>query len=812
MTMLDLRTRLSAPQYEAATQLDAPVCILAGAGSGKTRVITHRIAWLMAERRARPSSILAVTFTNKAAQEMRARIEQLAPQGSGQLWLGTFHGLAARMLRRYGDLVGVRNSFVIYDADDAHRLLQRIVENDLNLAKDTARPIGHLIDGWQSDGLSADDIPSGPQLLYDKAIQAYRIYQERLMSMGALDFGGLLLSLRSLLLKPEGAVITRAIRHVLVDEYQDVSQVQADIVLAVARGADSVAVVGDDDQAIYGWRGASADNLKRFLVALPGSVVIKLEDNYRSTQPILTAANGIITRNQVRLGKELRAATPAQANGRSVRVVKARDDLEEARKLMMLAVEHVANRTSLDEIAFLYRTNASSRLLEDELRRHQLPYRVIGGTRFYDRKEVKDVLATVRCALVAGSDVDFLRFMAAMPRGVGDTTVKKIDAVARQRRTPLRTAFADESLMIEAGLTAAMRSKCKAIATILDGLARKIGRAAGAQNDLFAQGQPVGARDAMALAIDASGLADKLAAEGDLEAEGRLENLLELKNAAALFEEQNQRLALPADIEAFLEAAALTSSVDETKEDDGRGKITLMTLHAAKGLEFEVVFITGWEDGGFPHARAIGESGDASQLEEERRLAYVGITRAKKRLVLSWAQHRMVNGARRHRDMSRFLQEIPREALDGDVPPRARNYDDDNDPRSASMLDLWRQRNPRRAPADEDIVDGPRVVYDAEAVAAALSQDEPMAPPVSSRRFSLRSSLQPAPEDVGLDDSDSSSLFRSGSHVWHKRFGDGVVVGMRGAGHGQAALVRFDGERQPQVILVRHLRASSASP
>jgi DNA helicase-2/ATP-dependent DNA helicase PcrA len=434
---VELKSLLSPPQFEAATELQAPVCILAGAGSGKTRVITHRIAWLMSAHRVAAESILGVTFTNKAAGEMRDRVEKLVPGRGGRVQLGTFHGLAARLLRRYGRIVDVDPSFVIYDADDAERFLQRILVNDLDASKDLTGPVARMIDAWQSEGLSPERVPRGSELYFDTAIKAYTRYVERLKEARALDFGGLLVKFRDLVTGPDADVVTRRVRHVLADEYQDVNQVQADIVLALAKKADSTAVVGDDDQAIYGWRGASADNLKKFLVAMPGARLVKLEENYRSTPAILEAANGIIAKNEVRLGKVLRPAK-ATDRGRLVRILKNASDLEEARRVVMYIIEHVAAGVHLDEIAILYRTTGASRVLEDALRQNSLPYRIVGGVRFYDRKEIKDVLATLRVALNRNSDVDGLRYLQAVPRGVGQATVTKIAAVARARGTGVK--------------------------------------------------------------------------------------------------------------------------------------------------------------------------------------------------------------------------------------------------------------------------------------------------------------------------------------------------------------------------------------
>jgi len=875
---VDLAKLLSPSQFEAATRLDAPVCILAGAGSGKTRVITHRIAWLMTDKRETAESILAVTFTNKAAGEMRERVERLVPGRGSRVLLGTFHGLAARLLRRFGRIVDVPPGFVIYDADDAERLLQRLLTNDLNIAKEAAGPIGRLIDGWQCEGLGPRDVPVGHELIFNDALKAYDLYQQKLKEASAVDFGGLLVKLRDLVKHEDGAKVLGHVRHVLVDEYQDVNRVQADIVLALARRATTTAVVGDDDQAIYGWRGASADNLKKFLVALPGAVLIKLEENYRSTPAILDAANGIIAENEVRLGKVLRPAGEVGAleRGRNIRILRGNDDVEEARRVGGLLIEHVMSGTRLDDIAILYRANAQSRMMEDEMRRLALPYRVVGGVRFYDRKEIKDVLATIRVALNRRSDVDALRFLAAVPRGIGDASVKKIDAVARARRRSLLEVFADAALLTEAGLAAAAQKKCAAVVDQLDKLAEKIGRPQrpSAQGALFSPTSALGAKDALALAVEASGVAERLAAEGGLEAEGRLENLAELVNAAATFEELARRNGEAGDIEAFLESAALLGSADDGPRDDGRGQVTLMTLHAAKGLEFDVVFLCGLEEHGFPHSRAIVDD-DAASLEEERRLAYVGITRARKRLILSYAARRMVQGVVKQRDPSRFLFEIPRNVLEGDLPRRA-----GDGPRTSSLLDQWRSRRVGTLRRDDDDDGSVRVEYDDDGSGFGGSHRRPKEPKTrlgpapdtvvdddapttaresvvvrddddsagvggfggAARRFRLNaaakavaargastpsqtsqtaltsltstSSMTPSSTTTALvveGEGDDVVAFSTGDRVFHRLFGDGTVVGARGGGRALNCLVRFDSERAPRLIAARHLKSASST-
>ena len=834
---MDLRDLLSPPQYEAATCLDAPVCILAGAGSGKTRVITHRIAWLMTTQRITAESILAVTFTNKAAGEMRRRVESLVPGRGGRVQLGTFHGTAARLLRKYGRVVDLDPSFVIYDADDAERLLQRVITGDLNASKDLTGPINRKIDTWQSAGLLPADVPKEHDLVFDTAIKAYDRYLEKLKESRAIDFGGLLVKFRQLACGKDSDVLKKRIRHILVDEYQDVNQVQADVVLGLGREADSCAVVGDDDQAIYGWRGASSDNLKKFLHDVPGAHLVKLEENYRSTPAILEAANGIITENEGRLGKNLIAVRTDMGRGRAVRIIKAPSDLDEARRVVMYVIEHVTAGISLDEVAILYRANGSSRLFEDELRRHNLPYRIVGGVRFYDRKEVKDVLATLRVALNRRSDVDGLRFLSAVPRGIGPTTIGKIEVEARASRRPLFEVMRDAGSLSRCGLNAGAIKKILAIVEQLDALANAIGRPErpDPQPGLFVAASNLGAKDAIALAIKTSGVDDRLEAEGGLEAEGRLENLAELVNAAATFEAEAKRNGEVADIEAFLENAALLGSADETAKPDGRGQVTLMTLHAAKGLEFDVVFLVGLEEHGFPHSRAVlGD--DPSQIEEERRLAYVGITRARQRLVISWAQQRMVQGTIKSRDPSRFLFEIPTSALEGDIPRRSHQ---NNRPRD-SLIELWnKQRQQRLGKDDVDEPGSARIEYDPDAFdapqrpprpsrthlvmtepggaphqdrnaeindAVAGTHDAPT--PVTApapRRFTMGStppSLASSTTNIVLDE--EAALFNAGARVSHRLFGGGTVVGQRGSSN---ILVRFDAERSPRLIAARHLHA-----
>jgi DNA helicase-2/ATP-dependent DNA helicase PcrA len=752
---MDLEKALSPRQYQAAVSVETPLCILAGAGTGKTRVITHRIAHLIDNLGAHPASILAVTFTNKAAREMRERVNHLLPGRSRGLQLGTFHGIAARMLRTYGDVLGLPGAFVIYDQDDATRLIQRIAVKEMGLSRDRVRGIAHLIDGWQNQGLLPEQVPA-PEWdpFFEKAHAVYTRYRAQLAEMGAVDFGGLLLGWRALLQhEAVGPALCRRVRHLLVDEYQDTSPVQADVVLAMGRQADTVAVVGDDDQSIYSWRGASADNLRHFIDRLPQTRLIKLEENYRSTARILSAANQVIAQNVVRLGKELSSISE---EGTPVRVIRYLDDIAEAKGVVGWIEERSARGQALSDVAILVRTNAQSRLFEEQLRRSRLPYRLVGGQRFYDRKEVKDVLATLRAGLNPKSDVDLLRALAAVPRGVGAKSVEKIDALAKAEKKPLLVVMADPGLVARAGLSKRAQNGAAVFAKSILELGELSRRQEGAE--------VLSAHDAVALAVERSGVAERLAAEGSFESEGRLENLNQLLSAAAQYVDDAKAQGENPDAQGFLEAASLMSDADGTgqvqADDDA---VTLMTMHAAKGLEFPVVFLVGLEESGFPHGRALAEDADPSELEEERRLAYVGMTRAQRELRLTWAARRMVRGEHKRRQPSRFLRELPEGEIHGDVP---------------GAMGRRAQRRPSLLPVEVGEPDPPRANSDEMRV----ELDPAYAAPVQSA------------QDLA-----------SGARVVHQTFGLGRVVGLRGGGRMLRALVRFDNDRQPRMILARHL-------
>lgn len=636
---------LSPSQYLAATTLDAPICILAGAGTGKTRVITHRIAYLISQG-VRPESILGLTFTNKAAGEMRERVEHLLPGVARSVELGTFHGLSAKLLRKYGHFISVSPSFVIYDSSDSDKLLKELALTRLNLSKDYLSFYETQLENWQNEGILPDQVQTlGDQRLM-RAKELYGLYAERLQEIGALDFNSILTKMRELVRHPEALLLLQArFRHILVDEYQDTNVVQSEIVYALGKTADTMAIVGDDDQSIYGWRGAKPYNLEDFLTKMPGSKLIKLEENYRSTSAILNTANAVISNNDRRLGKNL---VSVSGMGNLVRVIKTTNDRYEAELVVHHIEQKVRQGKSLNEVAILMRANSQSRSFEEALRFARLPYRLVGGVKFYDRKEIKDILSTLRAALNPKSDIDLVRALLASKQGVGATSLSKAQSHASAQGVDLFTVFLSKEELVKAGISAKTAAKIQAFAESLFDLGKA----------------DLNAAEAIQKALEISGREDKLEEE-------RIENIEQLISAAQQYVEDCEVYDQDPSALGFLENTALLSSVDEMNMNDHHtGAVTLMTLHAAKGLEFNSVFMVGMEEYGFPHARALEEDAKPDQLEEERRLAYVGMTRAREDLVLTYATRRLIRGQVKGRAPSRFLRELPREWVVGDLPHR----------------------------------------------------------------------------------------------------------------------------------------------
>jgi DNA helicase-2/ATP-dependent DNA helicase PcrA len=627
---------LNPSQRDAVTFGDGPLLVIAGAGSGKTRVITYRIAHLTGVRGVDPRNLVAVTFTNKAAAEMARRVEGLLlPAGLRPPIISTFHSLAVRMLRQHVQHIGRSNRFVIYDEDDRLAIVKDCVKGEELDRSLTPSAIAHRISHAKNQMLSPDELAGlarGPR--EERVAVVYRRYQERLAAAGGLDFDDLLLyTVRLLEEAPNVLAWYRGLwRHVLVDEYQDTNRAQYEIVRRLTSEHRNVCVVGDADQSIYRWRGADIRNILDFEKDYPGTRIIRLEQNYRSTKKILALASAVIANNVSRKEKTL---WTENAEGEPARVYRGWDEHEEANFVAQTILGQRGEGVPWEDIAVFYRTNAQSRVLEDALRRARIPYVIVGGVRFYERKEIKDVLAHLRLAVNPRDDVAFRRAVQALPRGVGKTTLDRLDEVAARERRPLLALAAEPPVDVRGP---ARRG--------LEELARLVARLAGERAALA----PPAFID---LVLSASGYREALKAERSPDAEARLENLEELIAAAEDYVYANEAPTL----EGFLDSVALLSDIDELK--DGAAHVTLMTLHSAKGLEFPVVFLTGMEEGVFPHARSMS---DREEIEEERRLCYVGITRARERLFLSYALHRRVHGYGVG-EPSRFLREMPEEGV-----------------------------------------------------------------------------------------------------------------------------------------------------
>ncbi len=627
--------RLNPEQREAVETLEGPLLVLAGAGTGKTRVLTARFAHLLLTGRAAPGEVLAVTFTNKAAREMRERIAAMIGRPVEGLWLGTFHALCVRMLRRHAERVGLRANFTILDTDDQLRLLKQVMDAaNVDQKRWPAQGLMAMIQRWKDRGLTPAAVTPAEDSDFagGRASALYADYQARLASLNAADFGDLLLHVVTILQRePEIlAEYHRRFRYLLVDEYQDTNTVQYLWLRLLAQKHRNICCVGDDDQSIYSWRGAEVENILRFERDFPGSRIVRLERNYRSTRPILGAAAALIAQNEGRLGKTLRPGRE-DAEGEKVEVHALWDSEEEARMVGARIEALRLDGHALSEIAVLVRTGAQTRAFEERMITLGIPYRVVGGLRFYERAEIRDAMAYLRLLAQPSDDLAFERIVNTPRRGVGDTALRAIHAAARERGLPL--SLAAEALVG----TEVLKGKARpALAQFFRDLSR--------WRAMLGRDGHVATAAAM---LDESGYTDMWRNDPSPEAPGRLDNLRELVRALADFE----------TLEGFLEHVSLVMENDEAAEAD---RVTLMTLHAAKGLEFDTVFLPGWEEGLFPNQRALDEGGTKS-LEEERRLAYVGLTRARRRAIVSWAANRRIYASWQSSIPSRFVSELPEE-------------------------------------------------------------------------------------------------------------------------------------------------------
>ncbi|MDF1669188.1 MAG: UvrD-helicase domain-containing protein [Roseovarius sp.] len=722
---------LNPAQREAVERLDGPVLMLAGAGTGKTKALTTRIVHLLNTGKAAPNEILAVTFTNKAAREMKNRVGGLMGQSiEGMPWLGTFHSICVKLLRRHSELAGLKSNFTILDTDDQLRLLKQLVQADgIDDKRWPARALAGVIDNWKNRAWTPDQVPASEAGAYnDKGIALYAQYQTRLKELNAVDFGDLLLHVVTIF-QNHGDVLAqyqRWFRYILVDEYQDTNVAQYLWLRLLAGGHKNICCVGDDDQSIYGWRGAEVGNILRFEKDFPGAHVVRLEQNYRSTAHILAAASGVIAGNKGRLGKEL--WTQAEG-GDKVRLIGHWDGEEEARWIGE-EVEAMQRGTrgmdpiGLDHMAILVRASHQMRAFEDRFLTIGLPYRVIGGPRFYERMEIRDAMAYFRLVVSAADGLAFERIVNTPKRGLGDKAQQKIQHSARQHGVPLIEGAA--RLLEEKGLTGKGANE---LGKLLDGLARW-GRMAGDPS--------VSHIELAEIILDESGYTEMWQNDKTPEAPGRLENLKELVKALEQFE----------NLQGFLEHVSL---IMDNESEDATEKVSIMTLHAAKGLEFPAVFLPGWEDGLFPSQRSMDESG-LKGVEEERRLAYVGITRAEQICTISFAGNRRVYGQWQSQMPSRFIDELPEDHVEVLTPPGLYGG-------GYGAVGMESSIEEKAAKAD---------VYNSPGWKRMQA------------RASQRPTKQPSKAKPMVIDMAAVSAHTMGERVFHQKFGYGAIVGIDG--------------------------------
>lgn len=722
---------LNPAQRAAVEQMDGPVLMLAGAGTGKTKALTARIVHLMNTGRARPNEILAVTFTNKAAREMKNRVgHMLGQQVEGMPWLGTFHAICVKLLRRHAELVGLKSNFTILDTDDQLRLLKQLIRaENIDDKRWPARMLAGIIDGWKNRALTPDKVPAADAGLYNhRGTEVYDQYQRRLKELNAVDFGDLLLHMVTIFQSHPDILeqYQRWFKFILVDEYQDTNVAQYLWLRLLAQGHRNICCVGDDDQSIYGWRGAEVGNILRFETDFPGAHVVKLEQNYRSTPHILAAASGVIAGNEGRLGKTL--WTEAE-DGEKVRLIGHWDGEEEARWIgdeieAMQRGTRGPDAISLDQMAILVRASHQMRAFEDRFLTIGLPYRVIGGPRFYERLEIRDAMAYFRVVTSPDDDLAFERIVNTPKRGLGDKAQQKIQITAREHGTNLVEGA--RILLAHDGLGGKGGAQLRLLIDGIDRWGRMVGDESMSHVELAE------------IILDESGYTGMWQNDKTPEAPGRLENLKELVKALEQFE----------NLQGFLEHVSL---IMDNESDDGGAKVSIMTLHAAKGLEFPAVFLPGWEDGLFPSQRSMDESG-IKGLEEERRLAYVGITRAEELCTISFAANRRVFGQWQSSMPSRFIDELPEENVEVLTPPGLYGGGYGAAMPTSNLHDQAAEANVYNSPGWRRL--------------QARAGERGMSQPKETRNVTI--------------DMNAVSSFTMGERVFHQKFGYGAVIGIEG--------------------------------
>jgi DNA helicase-2/ATP-dependent DNA helicase PcrA len=728
---------LNEPQREAVLHGDGAILVLAGAGSGKTRVITRRVAHLVQERKVFPWRVLAVTFTNKAAREMRERLTQLLGAQASELVVSTFHSAAAMLLRREAEKVGLSRSFVIYDDTDQMQLARRAMrEANVDSGFISPREVLSAIDRAKNQGRGPAQMRLEGGDYRGQSIQrVYSAYQRLLRAANAVDFGDLLLVLVDLLRRDEEVrdYYRSRFRHVLVDEFQDTNPVQYELLRLLAPPGSNLVVVGDDDQSIYRWRGANVENILGFPSEYPGAKVIRLEQNYRSDQTILDAANAVIARNPRRMGKRL---WTQRAKGQPLTLLIARDERGEAQEIAQRI--HALVREGVvgyDQVAVFYRVNAQSRVLEEGLRLARVPYTLVSGRSFYERAEVKDAAAYLRLMVNPRSDADLLRVINTPARGIGETTVERLTEFATRSGTSLFEAL----------------DKVEEISSLNSGAVRRLtGFRTLVENLCLAAQDAKDAASAVEQMLQQTGLIEAFNADGSDEAMGRAENLREFLGAAQEFDLGRAQAPPPTaeslavetpPLQAFLEQISLVAEADA---EVGQGRVALMTMHAAKGLEYDAVFVTGLEEGVFPHSRALSEDATEEDMAEERRLCYVGLTRARKRLFVSLSQSRALFGELKFNAPSRFLSEIPKQLF---------GFDPEDLLEAPRRMPMMPTRRPSRDPYDQDT----RPQYDS---------------------YDQRTDLEGSGDMRGV-------------RVRHSQFGDGTILECDGRGPNAKVTVKF---------------------
>ncbi len=627
----DYLINLNEKQQEAVLHLNGPLLIVAGAGSGKTKVLTSRIAHIIKSHKAFSSQILAVTFTNKAAKEMQLRVSKLLrKEATGLPWLGTFHSISAKILRKHAEAVGLKSNFTIIDQDDQSRLIKNICKSEnIDIKKISPKYILAVIDKWKNKGLYPDDVILRKKEILEKNFLAiYKIYQQKLIDLNSADFSDLILHTVKIFERHQdiSSIYSKKFKYILVDEYQDTNYIQSEWLKYLSSANLNICCVGDDDQSIYSWRGAEIKNFLDFDKIYKNTKIIRLEKNYRSTQNILNVASGLIENNQNRVGKKLYTT---QEDGEPITLDCFRNVKDEAIEISS-TIEEYKKKNSLNEIAILVRAIFQTREFEERFLKVGIPYRIIGGIKFYERSEIKDCVSYLRCIHQPMDDLSFERIINVPKRSIGDTTIKNITEYAKKNKISLEVA--SKKLIEENKIKPKTKIGLNSLLNLLEkwryDLKKKINH-----NKL------------LQIVLDESGYSEMLKNKKDLENENRLENIKELLSAMKEFD----------NLESFLEHVALATSLDQNWENE---KVNLMTLHASKGLEFNIVYLPGWEEGLFPHQKSIEEKGE-NGLEEERRLAYVGLTRAKKIAKISFSMNRFYQGDWMDSIASRFVDELP---------------------------------------------------------------------------------------------------------------------------------------------------------